>query len=132
MNPKEPGFRYTYSAKEQREIEAIRKKYAPSEERQDKMATLRRMDRRVTEKGSAVALILGILGTLLLGTGMSLFMTPELRGLAGRYAMPVGIGLGAVGILLILLAYPIYRRVVRRERKKIAPVILKLTEELMK
>ena len=37
-------FRFTYSAKEQEEVKAIRKKYTAPEEKEDKMAQLRRLD----------------------------------------------------------------------------------------
>ena len=70
-NNKENGsaFRYTYSAKEQEELKRIRQKYAPPEE--DKMEQLRRLDRSVTEKGTVISIVLGVLGTLILGLGMS-------------------------------------------------------------
>ena len=39
---------------------------------------------------------------------------------------------GVVGGVLACLAYPLYQLVLRNERKRIAPEILKLTDELMK
>lgn len=68
-------FHYIYSAKEQEEIKAIRKKYAPSEETEDKMAQLRRLDAGVYSKATTVSLVVGIIGTLMMGLGMSLAMT---------------------------------------------------------
>lgn len=67
------GFSYTYSAQEQQELKRIRQKYMSEPE--DKMTRLRRLDRGVTQKAQAVALSLGIIGTLILGLGMSLIMT---------------------------------------------------------
>jgi hypothetical protein len=58
------GFRYTYSAKEQAEIKKIREKYAPAEPVEEKMERLRRLDAGVTQRARAVALTLGVLGTL--------------------------------------------------------------------
>ena len=57
---KKEKFNYTYSAKEQEEIKAIRKKYIAPEESEDKMTQLRRLDSSVTQKASTVALIFGI------------------------------------------------------------------------
>ena len=71
-------FRYTYSAKEQQEIRAIRNKYAAPEKTEDKMEQLRRLDGAVTQKATVVSLVLGILGALIMGSGMSLAMT-EIR-----------------------------------------------------
>ena len=77
MENREETFRYTYSAKEQSEVEAIRKKYLPPEE--NKMEQLRKLDRSATGKAQAWAIALGVIGTLILGTGMSLCKT-ELSG----------------------------------------------------
>lgn len=131
-NKEKETFSYTYSAKEQNEIENIRKKYAAPEE--DKMERLRRLDASVTGKAIMTALILGIIGTLFLGIGMSLSMS-DLSGMLGfsqSMALFMGIMIGLIGIVLICLAYPLYNRVIKKERAKIAPEILRLTEELMK
>lgn len=134
-NPENQGFRYTYSAKEQAELKHLREKYlsnTPSAEA-DKMAYLRYLDARVTRKGTAVALAVGIVGTLLMGFAMSLIMTDfgTSLGFASDVTFPLGIGLGLIGMAAIPLAYPLYRRIVTAERRKIAPEILRLTEDLM-
>lgn len=123
-------FSYTYSAKEQEELKAIRKKYAAPDE-EDKMTRLRRLDGEVTRKASVYALIIGIIGALVMGSGMSLAMT-SIGNYLGALAMPAGIIIGVVGIVLVSLAYPVYNRVIKRERARIAPEILRLTDELMK
>ena len=127
-------FNYTYSAKEQEEIKAIRKKYTPEEQQEDKMAKLRRLDAGVTQKATGVSLVLGVIGALILGFGMSLAMTElgEMLGFFSGISMLVGVIAGVVGILLMCLAYPVYNRIVKKEREKIAPEILRLTDELMK
>ena len=127
-------FKLTYSAKEQEEIKAIRKKYATPEQTEDKMAQLRRLDAGVTQKATSVSLVCGVIGALILGMGMSLAMTDigKIIGLAGGMAMLIGIIIGVVGIVLVSLAYPLYNRIVKKERQKIAPEILRLTDELMK
>lgn len=128
------GFRYTYSAREQAELQRIREKYVSSERSEDKMARVRSLDRGATKRAQTVAIILGVLGALIMGMGMSLAMT-ELAaslGIAATLVMPIGIGVGLCGMLLCALAYPIYLLVLRRARARIAPEILQLTEELMK
>jgi hypothetical protein len=125
-------FHYIYSAKEQEEIKAIRKKYAPSEETEDKMVQLRRLDAGVYSKATTVSLVVGIIGTLMMGLGMSLAMTDIGEMLGTVLAMVIGVSIGIVGIVLVCLAYPIYNRTLRKEREKIAPEIIRLTDELMK
>lgn len=127
-------FNYTYSAKEQEEIKAIRNKYVAPQQTEDKMAQLRRLDASVSQKATMVALIFGVIGTLILGTGMSLAMTElgEAIGLGGGMAMLIGVLIGIVGIVLVCVAYPIYNRILKKERERIAPEIIRLTDELMK
>ncbi len=133
-NKEKETFNYTYSAKQQEEIKAIRKKYSAPEEKEDKMAQLRRLDQGVTQKATVVSLIVGIIGALILGFGMSLAMTDIgiHLGASGNMSMLIGIIIGVVGIALVCVAYPIYNQIVKKERKKIAPEILRLTDELMK
>ena len=133
-NNENKGFRYTYSAKEQAELKRIREKYTPSTEAEDKMERLRKLDAGVTQKAQVVALIFGIVGALILGIGMSLCMSDfaEILGSYRNMAMVIGIPIGLVGGVLATLAYPMYNLIVKRERKKIAPEIIRLTDELMK
>ena len=124
-------FSYTYSAKQQDEIYKIRKKYELPKE--DKMEQLRRLDKKVTQKASSRALTVGSIGTLCMGIGMSLSMTNigQVLGLEQNVGMMVGIVIGMVGILLISCAYPIFHKTIRKEREKIAPEVIRLTDELL-
>ena len=133
-NNENNGFQYTYSAKEQAELKRIRDKYTAPTVVEDKMARLRRLDASVTNTAQAVALVFGVIGTLILGFGMSLVMTElaESLGISGDAAMVIGIIVGIVGGILASLAYPIYNAIVKAKRKKLAPEIIRLTDELMK
>ena len=129
MEEKKTSFNYTYSAKQQEEIRNIRKKYAAPEE--DKMERLRSLDRRATQRAQSLAIAIGVIGALILGTGMSLAMT-DLAGALGTTAMVLGIAVGLVGMVLVALAWPVYLRRLKKERERIAPEILRLSDELMK
>ena len=133
-NNENNGFQYTYSAREQAELKLIRDKYTAPTEVEDKMSRLRRLDASVTNTAQAVALVFGVIGTLILGFGMSLVMTElaESLGISGDAAMVIGIIVGIVGGILASLAYPIYNAIVKAKRKKLAPEIIRLTDELMK
>ena len=133
-NNENNGFQYTYSAKEQAELKRIRDKYTAPKEAEDKMTRLRRLDASVTQTAQIVALVFGIIGALILGFGMSLCMT-DLGEILGSYrdmAIVIGIIVGVIGGVLASLAYPIYHSIVKAKRKKLAPEILRLTEELLK
>lgn len=117
------SFEYTYSAKQQEEIERIRRKYMPKKE--DKMALLRKLDRDVTKPGTIWSLVVGIIGCLVFGVGMCCILVWPI-------SFVVGIVVGILGMLIMGAAYPLYARITARERERIAPQILALLEELSK
>ena len=117
-------FNYTYSAKQQEEIKNIRKKYISCEE--DKMERLRKLDESVTQKAMTISLIIGVISAIILGIGMCCCMV------WGDILFIPGIIIGLVGIVGVSLAYPAYTFVLKKEREKIAPEILRLIDELMK
>lgn len=121
-------FKMTYSAQQQEEIQEIRKKYMEPEE--DKMERLRTLDATATKKATINSIAVGTIGTLIMGTGMSLMMS-DFGKIAGSFATPIGIVAGIAGIAILACAYPLYNSTLKKEREKIAPEILRLTEELM-
>lgn len=124
MENRKETFSYTYSAKQQEEIRRIREKYLPRGKTEDKMEQLRRLDRGAAKKGTLVSVIAGVLGCLLLGVGMCCTMV-----WMEHWFVP-GVVIGMVGIAAVAAAYPLYQRITKKEQEKIAPQILKLTEEL--
>ena len=122
-------FSFTYSAQQQKEVEEIRKKYLPREE--DKMEQLRKLHAMPTQKAQAASLAVGVIGALILGTGMSVCLT-DIGAALGNLAMVIGILVGVVGMVLVALAYPLYNQVLKKNRDKIAPEILRLSDELLK
>lgn len=117
------GFSYTYSAPEQQEVKQIREKYVPKEE--SKLEQLRRLDGSTTKRGMALSLMTGTASALILGLGMCCCMV------WGGWLFIPGIGVGVLGILGISMAYPMYTSVTKKERERVAPEILRLTEKLM-
>lgn len=117
-------FQYTYSADEQQELRAIREKYIPKEE--TPMDHLRRLDESVTKPGTAVSLLIGTVSALILGAGMSCCMV-----WGGKLFAP-GILIGILGLAGVVLAYPAFRHITAKERKKVTPEILRLTDELLR
>lgn len=133
-NQEKNGFSYTYSAKEQNELKRIRDKYTVQPESEDKMARLRKLDASVTGRARVIAITLGVIGVLVLGFGMSLIMT-DFAAILGSHrdkAMIIGIAVGIVGAIIVSLAYPVYNVIVKARRRKLAPEIIRLTDELIK
>lgn len=126
MEEKNEMFTYTYSAAQREEVKRIRDKYAPPTREEDTLERLHRLDQGVTKPGAIMALIVGIAGALVLGVGMCCTMV-----WGGRLFIP-GIVIGVVGILGVCASYPLYLRVTKRRREKLAPEIMRLADELMK
>lgn len=127
------AFSYTYSVNDRTEVEKIREKYVKEEAKEEnKLERLRKLDMGVTKKAQVSALTVGIIGTLFLGMGMSLIMTELSEMLGYEMSLITGIIIGVIGGAMMCVAYPLYSRIIERERKKIAPEIIKLTDELMK
>jgi len=117
----EESFEYTYSAPEQEEIRRIRSKYLPKEQ-ESKMERLRRLDKEAEQPGTITALVLGVIGLLVFGTGMCLCLVWE--------SYLLGVGVGIAGGMMMAAAFPAYKTITRKQREKIAPEILALTESL--
>ena len=126
MDEKKETFQYTYSASQQQEVKRIREKYAPPTQEEDKMEKLRRLDRSVTRPGMIISLTVGIISCLVLGVGMCCTMV-----WAESLFIP-GIIIGVAGIAGMIATYPIFTGVTKNRRKKLAPEIIRLTDELMK
>ena len=127
MEEKKETFTYTYSAKEQEEIKAIRDKYVPQADGGTPMERLRRLDRSAARGATVVSLLVGIVSALLLGVGLCCTMLP---GWESYFVL--GIVVGVVGLVGAVATYPLYKRMVKRKRAELAPEVLRLSGELMK
>lgn len=132
MEQNKEGFSFTYSASEREEVRAIREKYTSRPE-ESKLDRLRRLDKSVGARAQTVALSIGIIGALILGFGMSLIMTElaAMLGIASAWDILLGLIIGIIGGGIAALAYPIYKLIYARDRERLAPEIIALTEELM-
>ena len=117
-------FSYNYSAARNKEVEAIRRKYVPREE--NKLDLLKQLDNRVQMAGMIQGLCFGIIGALVFGIGICFFLD-VFAGAAWITALFM-----IMGTLLMLPAYPIYRRIARKTKAELTPEILRLSEEIMK
>lgn len=106
------SFEFTYSAKQQKEIERIRNKYVSKEE--SKMEQLIRLDKQAERPGTIASITIGTIGTLLLGVGMCCVLVWN----SSIEFFVAGIVIGIIGIMVAGFAYPIYKRVTKKEREK--------------
>lgn len=118
----ENAFSYTYSAACNQEVLSIRKKYLPQEE--TKLEELKRLDNLVHSAGVMEALIVGIGGCMVFGLGLCLAME-----VIGHMAW-LGVILGLAGVVDMIAAFPIYRKVFNKAKAQHSPRILELIAEL--
>ena len=121
MENKKEAVNITYSAEEQKEINSIRAKYQPGEKKQHtNLDKLKKLDARVESTAMVCALSWGIISTLILGVGMTCVLV---------WNQPViGVIVGIIGLAGALYAWPLYQKVLAKQRKKAAPEILRLSE----
>ena len=117
-------FNYTYSTARNKEIESIRRKYMPEEE--SKLERLKKLDLRVQTAGTIESLCFGIVGALVFGIGMCFFLDV----FAGAAWLTVL--LMVLGTVIMIPAYPIYRKIAQRTKAELTPEILRLSEEIIK
>lgn len=122
-------FTYNYNAKQNKEVALIREKYLKKE--RTAMDDLRAMDTEVHRPADIFAYIFGSIAAIIMGAGMSLVMT-ELGTILGiASAMPIGIALGCVGMVMAIVNYPMHKRILARRREKYGARILSLSDEIM-
>ena len=115
------------SNNEQAIVERIRNEY--TERTPSKVTELVAMNRKVKQPAEITAYTLGTVGSLVLGTGMSLAM--KVIGASLSFAMPLGIGIGCLGIAMVALNYPLYKKILAKRKQKYAKQILALSGELL-
>ena len=117
-------FSYTYSAEKHEEIEKIRRKYTVRPDPDEKLNKLRKLDRSAELPGKIISIIVGVVGTMIFGGGLSLVLTKEMY--------IIGSVTGLLGLAAMGSAVPICRKITDSRRRIIAPEILRLSEEIEK
>lgn len=117
-------FSYNYSAARNKEVENIRKKYMPKEE--SKLEKLKKLDLRVQMAGTIEGLCFGIIGALVFGVGLCFFLE-VFTGAAWLSALFM-----IIGAIIMIPAYPIYKKIALKTRTELTPEILRLSEEIIK
>ncbi len=108
-------------------IERIRASY--TEKELTKLDELKELDKKVKRPAQIFAYAFGSIASLILGTGMCFAM--KVIGTSLSFAMPLGIGVGLLGILLVSINYPIYKKILNGRKKKYANKIFELSDSLL-
>ena len=109
-------------------VRKIRTQYTEQEHTQ--LDELKALDRKVKRPANLFSYIFGTISAIILGSGMSLVMTDIGTQLGLVETTIPGILVGVAGIALALLNYPIYKSVLNARKKKYAPQIISLSDNL--
>lgn len=104
-----------------KKAEAIRRKYIEREN--TKLDQLQALDIKVKTPGTVVASIIGVIGALVMGTGMSNVMVWK--------NMTIGLALGIPGLIMVCLAWPVYKMITGRRKKKYAQQVMELSNAII-
>lgn len=116
------SFNYTYSSIHKEEIEKIRSKYIQNQE--SDLDELRKIDAKVTNTSAYVAILVGIVGVLTFGTGLSLVLSFN--------KLILGIIVSFFGLVIMGFGYAANKIILNKMTKKYAPRVLELSEKLLR
>ena len=118
------NFKYTAPSQEERkEIDSIRRQYAPQEKTETKLERLRRLDSLVKNTAIIWSLVLGVFGCLIFGLGLTMVLEWNI--------LLWGIALMVIGSVPMAIAFPVYNKLLKKGKAKYGDEILRLSEELL-
>ncbi len=111
-------------------VEKIRTQYTEKEYTQ--LDELKKLDAKVKRPVNIFAYVFGSISAIIMGSGMSLVMTDIGKVIGMENTMVPGIIIGVVGMLLAIVNYPMYKKLLDSRKKKYAEQIIKLSESILK
>jgi hypothetical protein len=111
-------------------VEKIRSQYMEAEHTE--LDALKALDAKVRKPANMFAYTYGSIGAVVMGAGMSLVMTDIGAKIGMTATLVPGIAVGVVGMGMALTTYPIYKKILSSRKKKYAPMIMELSERVMK
>lgn len=119
-------FNYTYSSlsqAEKKQVENIKRQYGAASQKDGDLDELLRLDKKVKTIPKTIATIVGVVGTLVLGSGMSIVMVWE--------NVVVGSIIGAIGVLACIVAPLLHKVIFSNLKNKYSSQIIKLSDRLL-
>ena len=111
-------------------VQKIRTQY--TEKEYTKLDALKELDRKVKRPANVFAYAFGTISTIIMGSGMSLVMTDIGSMLGITNSMVPGIEIGIIGMVMAIINYPIYKKILNSRRKKYADQVIELSDKIMK
>lgn len=107
----------------------IRAQY--SEKNHSQLDALKSLDRKVKKPANVFAYTFGCIAALIMGAGMSLVMTDISDIIGVTDPMLFGIIIGIVGMLMAIVNYPVYKKMLSTRRKKYSAEIMRISDDIL-
>ena len=111
-------------------VQKIRTQYTEKEHSQ--LDALKELDTKVKRPANVFAYVFGSISAIIMGSGMSLVMTDIGTQLGMTETMVPGVVIGMIGMVIAIVNYPMYKKILASRRKRYADKIIALSDELMK
>lgn len=111
-------------------VQKIRTQY--TEKTYTALDELKALDKKVKRPANLFGWVFGSVGALVMGVGMSLVMTDLGTTLNLGNAMVPGIGIGVAGLVMAIVNYPIYTRILQKRRGAYADEIIALSDRIVR
>lgn len=111
-------------------VQKIRTQY--TEKESTELDALKALDSKVKKPANIFGFVFGSIGAIIMGAGMSLVMTDIGATLGLANTMVPGIAIGIIGMLMAIINYPIYTKLLGSRREKYADEIIALSDKIVK
>lgn len=111
-------------------VQKIRTQYMEKEHTE--LDELKELDNKVKRPANIFAYVFGSISAIIMGSGMSLVMTDIGETLGMKETMVPGIIIGVIGMLMAIVNFPMYKKMLDSRRKQYADKIIALSNKIMK
>ena len=111
-------------------VQKIRTQYTEKENTQ--LDELKALDAKVKRPANIFAYVFGSISAIIMGAGMSLVMTDIGSYIGMESPMVPGIIVGVIGMLMAIINYPVYKKILSGRRNKYADEVMALSDKIMK
>ncbi|MBQ8922750.1 MAG: hypothetical protein IJ060_11455 [Oscillospiraceae bacterium] len=119
----EDKFTFRYAPARISEADRIAEKYRGTDTAPDSdLERLKRLDRQAERPGTFAGIAVGLIGVLILGTGLSLVLS--------FHHLIAGLLVGVIGLVIAGIATPVSKAVTKRSRLRYRDEILALHEKI--
>lgn len=110
-------------------VQKIRTQYTEKENTQ--LDELKALDAKVKRPANVFAYVFGSISAIIMGAGMSLVMTDIGSYIGMESPMVPGIIVGVIGMIMAIINYPVYKKILNGRRNKYADEVMALSDKIM-